>query len=200
MTRFYDSSEFEFVNLLESHWRTIRQELDRLRQRDFIPWPEKHLYGKGWGVFGLYAFGIKIGKNCELCPETARLVETIPNLLTAGFSSLEPGTHIAPHTGYPDGVLRCHLGLIVPDGCGIRVGPETRHWSEGKCLIFNDELEHEAWNRGVSTRVVLLLDFKPCQEAERIEASSSQRRQESPILSWLKGKRANHRDTKDKRG
>jgi beta-hydroxylase len=90
------------------------------------------------------------------------LIENIPNLVTAGFSSLRPGTHIAPHTGYPDGVLRCHLGLVVPEtGCGIRVGDETRHWEVGKCLVFDDTLEHEAWNHSDRTRVILLLDFKP---------------------------------------
>jgi beta-hydroxylase len=91
-----------------------------------------------------------------------RLLERIPNLVTAGFSSLRPGTQIAPHTGYPDGVLRCHLGLIVPDNdCGIRVGAEIRHWEVGKCLIFDDTLDHEAWNNSDRTRIILLLDFKP---------------------------------------
>jgi len=157
---FYESHQFQFLSTLESNWQSINQELNQLRQGDFIPWPEKYLYGKGWDTFGLYAFGIKIGKNCALCSETTKLVESIPNVTTAGFSSLAAGTHIAPHTGYPDGLLRCHLGLIIPDGCGLRVGNETRHWQEGKCLVFDDTTEHEAWNKGNSTRVVLLIDFK----------------------------------------
>lgn len=157
---FYDSAQFEFVQALESNWQVIREELNCLRQGDFIPWPEKYLYGKGWDTFGLYGFGVKIAKNCELCPETTRLIEQIPDLTTAGFSSLAPGTHIEPHTGYPDGLLRCHLGLSVPDKCGIRVGPEIRSWTEGRCLVFDDTTEHEAWNQSEQTRVVLLLDFK----------------------------------------
>lgn len=158
---FYESSQFEFVLNLEENWQVINQELNQLRQGDFIPWPEKYLYdGKGWDTFGLYAFGIKVGKNCALCPETTKLVESIPNLSTAGFSALAASTHIAPHTGYPDGFLRCHLGLIVPDGCGLRVDNQIRHWQQGKCLVFDDTSEHEAWNKGNSTRVVLLLDFK----------------------------------------
>lgn len=157
---FYDPHLFEFVAILERHTSVIRQELEQLRQGDFIPWPEKYLYGKGWDTFGLYAFGIKLGKNCELCPQTAQVLQQIPDLVTAGFSSLAPGTHIAPHTGYPDGLLRCHLGLAVPGDCGIRVGDESKSWSEGKCLVFDDTTEHEAWNRSAQTRVVLLLDFK----------------------------------------
>lgn len=144
---FYESYEFPFAALLEMNWQTILSELQQIQDQDFIPWSEKYLYEDGWSIFGLYGYGLRIEKNCELCPETTKLVEQIPNLLTAGFSNLAPGTHIAPHTGYPDGVLRCHLGLIVPERCAIRIGDETRTWQEGKCLIFNDTIEHEAWNR-----------------------------------------------------
>ncbi|OLP16536.1 hydroxylase [Leptolyngbya sp. 'hensonii'] len=177
---FYNSADFAFVTTLESNWEAIRSELNQLRQGDFIPWPEKYLYGKGWDTFGLYAFGVKISKNCNLCPETTRLVEAIPDLVTAGFSSLAAGTHIEPHTGYPDGLLRCHLGLIVPQGCGIRVGEEIRTWTEGQCMVFDDTAEHEAWNQSGSTRVVLLLDFKAPSgllpepsEVEKLEAQGN---------------------------
>ncbi|GAB1541472.1 aspartyl/asparaginyl beta-hydroxylase domain-containing protein [Scytonema sp. NUACC21] len=180
MTGFYETSQFEFVSLLKSNWQIIKQELNQLRQGDFIPWSEKFLYGKGWDTFGLYAFGIKINKNCELCPEITKLIEAIPNLATAGFSSLAPGTHIAPHTGYPDGMLRYHLGLIIPEGCGIGVCTETRNWSEGKCLIFSDKLEHEAWNKGASIRVVLLIDFK--QPESPLDSSQLQQRQRFPSI------------------
>ncbi|HEY9635686.1 MAG TPA: aspartyl/asparaginyl beta-hydroxylase domain-containing protein [Coleofasciculaceae cyanobacterium] len=159
MPGFYNANDFKIASILEQNWQVIKHELTQLKEKDFLPWPEEYLYGKGWDTFGLYAFGVKIWKNCKLCPETTKLIETIPNLTTAGFSSLAPSTHIAPHTGYPDGLLRCHLGLSIPQGCGIRVGTETRHWEEGKCLIFDDTLEHEAWNKGTSTRVVLLIDF-----------------------------------------
>ncbi len=186
MTGFYDSTKFELVTSLESNWQVIKHELNQLCQRDFIPWPERYLYGKGWNTFGLYAFGIRINKNCDLCPETTRLIESIPGLATAGFSSLTPGTHIAPHTGYQDGQLRCHLGLIIPEGCGIRVGTETRTWQEGKCLMFDDTLEHEAWNKGNSTRIVLLIDFKASEGILNLP-QPQQQQGVSSILGFLKG-------------
>jgi ornithine lipid ester-linked acyl 2-hydroxylase len=158
---FYEAALFPFATQLEAQWPTILAELNALRGQHFISWSEKHLYNKGWSTFGLYAFGVKIGKNCDLCPHTTALLEQVPNLITAGFSALAPGTHIAPHTGYPDGVLRCHLGLIVPENCAIRVASQTRAWQEGRCLIFDDTAEHEAWNQSDRLRVVLLLDFKP---------------------------------------
>jgi len=196
MQGFYDSHQFELASILESNWQTIQYELNQLRQGDFLPWPEEYLYGKGWDVFGLYAFGLKISKNCDLCPETTKLVETVPNLTTAGFSSLAPGTHIAPHTGYPDGLLRCHLGLIVPDGCGIRVGSETKSWEEGKCLIFDDTLEHEAWNKSSSTRVVLLLDFKAPEGLLKLP-ERPQRQGLSSIFGLFKKKKADLKESKN---
>lgn len=157
---FKNPLDYEFTQTLETNWQVIKQELEQISRTDFLDWPEKHLYGKGWQTFGLYAFGMKLNKNCQICPETTKLVDKIPNMVTAGFSSLLPGTHIAAHTGYPDGVLRCHLGLVGCDGCSLRVGDQVQDWQEGKCLVFDDTTEHEAWNRGDRTRVVLLIDFK----------------------------------------
>ncbi len=157
---FFEADEFEFVGILESNWLLIRQELEQLRQDHFMAWPEKFLYEKGWEVFGLYAYGNKLKDNCRLCPETTRLVEMIPGMITAGFSSLKPGTHIVPHVNYSNGVLSFHLGLIVPNGCTLRVGTQTRNWQEGKCLIFDDTVEHEAWNYSDANRIVLLINFK----------------------------------------
>ena len=75
-----------------------------------------------------------------LCPNTTRLIDQIPELISCDFSYMEPHTHILPHKGYSRMVLRCHLPLIVPEAnkCAIRVGNETRHWEEGKLLIFDD--------------------------------------------------------------
>src|SRR5262249_28272081 len=159
--------DFAFTANLEANWQTIRHELEQLSKDNFMAWPDRYLYGKpearqygkGWDVFGLYVFGQKVMRNCKLCPETTLLVEAIPGLTTAGFSWLEPGTHIKPHVGYTNTVLRCHLGLIVPKDCALRVGPEVRAWREGKCMVFDDTTEHEAWNRSDTSRVVLLLVF-----------------------------------------
>ena len=160
---FFDNEKFKFTTTLESNWLLIRQELEQLQRSYFMPWPEKFLYGKGWDVFGLYAFGRKLRDNCQLCPETTRVIETIPGMITAGFSSLAPGTHIKPHVGYSKSVLRCHLGLIVPDKCALRVGSQIKSWQEGKCFIFDDTTEHEAWNNSNQTRIALLIDFRKTQ-------------------------------------
>ena len=78
-------------------------------------------------------------------------------------SYYEPGKHLPPHRGPYNGVLRFHLGLIVPpepDKIGIRVSDQLCHWEEGKALIFDDAYEHEAWNHSDKVRVVLFVDFE----------------------------------------
>lgn len=159
---YYDARQFDFVANLEAHWQRMRQELNQLQLRDFVAYPERHLLDKqrGWDVFGLYFVGVKIDINCELCPDSTRLVESVPGMVTAGFSSLAPGAHIVPHSGKPSGVLRCHMGLEVPERCALRVGQEIKTWKAGKCLVFDDTSEHEAWNLSDRPRTVLLLDFK----------------------------------------
>ena len=85
----------------------------------------------------------------------------MPGLVNAGFSRFAPGTQLYPHAGEIPGVLRCHLALIVPAGdLGLQIGDETRRWQVGKCLVFDDKIEHTAWNRGASERVVLLVTFR----------------------------------------
>jgi aspartyl/asparaginyl beta-hydroxylase (cupin superfamily) len=108
-----------------------------------------------------YVCGNRIDKNCAQCPQTARTLEKIPGMTSALFSTLAPGTSLAPHRGMYKGVLRYHLGLIVsdPEECGIRVGHDKRHWHEGESLVFDDTHDHEVWNNSENTRVVLLLDF-----------------------------------------
>jgi aspartyl/asparaginyl beta-hydroxylase (cupin superfamily) len=88
------------------------------------------------------------------------------------FSILEPGKHLPPHRGPYNGVLRLHLGLIVPeprDQLGIRVENQLYRWREGEAVIFDDAYEHEAWNRTEHTRVVLFVDFiKPTRQPARL--------------------------------
>ena len=114
-----------------------------------------------WKTFFLYGYGYKNEENAVKCPETTRLVERIPNMKTAFFSILAPGKHIPPHRGPYAGVLRYHLGLIVPDPkkIKIRVGEDYRHWHEGESLIFDDTYEHEVWNNSDQYRAILFVDF-----------------------------------------
>lgn len=168
---FLEPAKYPFTRELEAHWLDIRRELEQLPAAAWEDWPEQELYNPGgWAVFGLFFFGRKLVKNCAACPQTVGLLQRVPGMVTAGFSNMMPGAHIRPHRGYTSAVLRCHLGLVVPSGNELRVGSETRSWSEGSCLVFDDTTEHEAWNRSDRRRVVLLLDFK--REAHYARASN----------------------------
>ncbi len=106
-------------------------------------------------------WGIKAFKNCKRCPETTKVLKQIPGMKTAMFSIFAPHKRLPEHRGAYKGVLRLHLGLLIPEPaeqCGIRVGTETRHWAEGKAMIFDDCFPHEAWNETDGRRVVLFVD------------------------------------------
>jgi aspartyl/asparaginyl beta-hydroxylase (cupin superfamily) len=156
---FLETSQFDFAMVLQAKAAAIRQEFLQLTEAQFVPWPEVWLYNEGWSVFGLWALRNRLHQNCDLCPITAAAIEAVPGMTTAGFSCLGPGTKLSPHVGYTKSILRLHLGLIVPENCGICVGGETRCWEEGKCLVFDDTTEHSAWNDSDKPRIVLLVDF-----------------------------------------
>jgi aspartyl/asparaginyl beta-hydroxylase (cupin superfamily) len=98
------------------------------------------------------------------CPKTVELLRRwfraeLGEPVTAQFSALRAGAHIPPHCGVSNVFLTAHLGLIVPQGCLIRVGNEKRSWSEGHGFVFDDSFEHEVWNESDSMRIVFLARF-----------------------------------------
>jgi ornithine lipid ester-linked acyl 2-hydroxylase len=168
---FFDPSSFPWVEPIEAEWGVIRKELDALlTRRQEIPnfqdlsYAQKPLTeGDQWKTFWFYAFGEKAEENCARCPETVRVLQKIPGMKSAMFSILAPKKHIPEHRGLWKGVLRYHLGLIVPKPAGsskIRVGEDVRFWEEGKSMIFDDSHPHEVWNDCDSHRVVLFVDVE----------------------------------------
>jgi aspartate beta-hydroxylase len=120
---------------------------------------------RSWGVFYLWKAGEAIAENMARCPKTVEALSAWPKCELAGsaptavFSILEPRTRIPPHTGVNNARLICHLPLIIPPGCGFRVGAETREWEPGKAFVFDDTIEHEAWNDSDQARAVLIFDI-----------------------------------------
>jgi beta-hydroxylase len=166
----YDNAVFPWASESEREWHLIRGALDKvLVRKDDLPGFHEIAADvmqtsndRGWKTFMLAGYGLTSTRNIETCPETWRVCQKIPGLLTVMFSILEPGKHLKPHRGPYNGVLRLHLGLIVPEPrseLGIRVGQDIYRWEEGKAVIFDDAYEHEAWNNTPHTRVVLFVDF-----------------------------------------
>jgi aspartyl/asparaginyl beta-hydroxylase (cupin superfamily) len=137
-------------------------------------WAELN-HSRRWSAWFFWKDGEKQDENCARCPATTALLEALPLLdlpakgPTAMFSILEPHTRIPPHTGSSNVRSTVHLPLIVPAGCGFRVGSQTRRFEVGKAWAFDDTIEHEAWNDSDRPRAILILDvWNPLlTEAER---------------------------------
>lgn len=151
---------------LEGHAATLRQEalgLLEAAEGGFKPWHEPQIYEGGWEVYGLFWNGREVERRTRAPLSKEILGAWQPVVFNAGFSAMLPGVQIKPHVGYTADVLRLHLALVVPecesDKIGIRVGNQIRGWEAGKCHLFDDTQEHEAWNKSTATRVVLLVDL-----------------------------------------
>lgn len=166
----YDNSVFPWVSKIESQWLNIRAELDSImKYREELPSFQDIMtdvkpisQDDNWKTFFLAGYGKLSERNCKRCPETARIIKKIPGMKTAFFSILSPDKHIPAHKGPYNGVLRYHLGLIVPEPrqrCRIRIDDQITYWEEGKSIIFDDTYEHEVWNETTGFRVVLFVDF-----------------------------------------
>lgn len=154
------SADFPWVAKLEEAYPVIREEMLAARARTRKH--QQNLVDRGnWNVLYFYSSGWRVDEGHELCPKTSAILGSIPGVGEAGqvyFSIHSGGTHVTPHCGTTNTRLRCHLGLVIPEGCRIRVGSEICHWQEGRCLIFDDSFEHEVWHDGDRDRVVLILD------------------------------------------
>ena len=166
---FYQPAEFDWAQVLEREYPVIKKELVQVLRESGAGFKgymsEANLRHHGWNTFNFFFYGRKFEENCERCPETTRILESLPRFERDHimFSSLNPHTRIPPHTGPMNGILRGHLGMVVPQGCYIRVGPDEHTWEEGKMLVFDDSFEHEVWNHSDFVRIVLFMNFwHPC--------------------------------------
>ena len=176
--QFYEREEFGWVAGLEAETPAIKEEVEALLSEGapFEPYvqaeenrPHRDFHGlhgdPSWSAFYLWNNGALIEENAARCPRTVKALEKVPLTRIGGrtpavlFSLLRPGAHIPPHNGMLNCRLIGHLPLIVPPGCWLRVGNETREWEEGEVLIFDDSIEHEARNPSDRLRVILLFDM-----------------------------------------
>lgn len=187
--QFFEREEFDWLGAVEAAVPAMRAELDAVLADTpaFDPYvassaerprPANHLLDDpAWGAFYFWQFGERVADHADRCPATMAALANAPMPVIdrrspmALWSRLEPGTHIRPHHGLINTRLIVHVPLIVPEGCAIRVGSETRAWQEGRALIFDDSFEHEAWNRGSATRVILLFEIWRPELAEEERAA-----------------------------
>jgi aspartyl/asparaginyl beta-hydroxylase (cupin superfamily) len=186
--QFYTREAFPWLDRVEQSTAEIRNELLGVMAQPqlFAPYvqekanrPHKSQLGMvnnpDWSAFYLIKHGEVVPENAARCPQTLAALRDVPFVRQPGrspsvlFSVLKAGAHIPAHTGLVNTRLICHLPLIVPGRCTFRVGNEVRDWVEGKAWVFDDTIEHEAWNHSDATRVILLFDiWRPeLNESER---------------------------------
>ena len=175
---FFDRQDFPWLDAIESASDAIRSELmdvlvsDReglepyVACREGVPlnqWKELNK-SRRWSAYFLWNQSVPQPAHLARCPRTAEALRGAPQCdvaaraPTAYFSILDAGTRIPAHTGVTNTRLTVHLPLIVPPGCGFRVGAETREWIPGKAWVFDDTVEHEAWNLSDVPRAILIFD------------------------------------------
>lgn len=175
---FFDEKHFPWFSELASKTEAIRDELIELLKdpgealRPYVKMESGIGENKwsgldrslDWGAIFLWEYGAPNAPVLKRCPVTAGTLQSLPGAKIPGrapsafFSMLKPRTRIPPHTGVTNTRAIIHLPLIVPEGCGFRVGGETRPWIVGKPFAFDDTIEHEAWNDSDELRAVLIFD------------------------------------------
>jgi aspartate beta-hydroxylase len=176
---FYERRDFPWLDSIEAATEDIRAELIDVLQEGpaalspyvDIPagmpldqWRELN-HSRRWGVYYLWQEGVAIPDHIARFPRTVAALEAWPRCdvpgcsPTAVFSILDAKTRIPAHTGVSNTRLIVHLPLMVPPGCGFRVGAERREWHPGNAFVFDDTFEHEAWNDSDVPRAVLILDI-----------------------------------------
>jgi aspartyl/asparaginyl beta-hydroxylase (cupin superfamily) len=187
---FHDREDFPWLAELEAATGDIRAELIEILRDDgddlqpYVNYPEGTPLDQWaelnrsprWGAFHLFYDGREVVWNAKRAPKTMAALARLPRPYVPGrspaamFSVLQPRTHIPPHTGIANTRLVMHLPLIVPEACGFRVGAETREWREGEAWVFDDTIEHEAWNDSDRPRTILICDvWNPRLDAEERE-------------------------------
>ncbi len=206
--QFFDRALFTWIDQLEAATDSIRAEMMQLTGEvgSFRPYiesdPSRPALNKGglidnsdWSACFLWKNGVRVAAHADRCPATEAVLAQLPLVRIPGrspsvlFSLLRPGAHIPAHHGFVNTRLIVHLPLVVPAGCRFRVGDETREWEEGKAWLFDDTIEHEAWNTSQHNRVVLILEvWRPeLTDSERAYVSGlfqSIERQRGGVGDW----------------
>lgn len=175
--QFFEREEFAWLAEVEAAVPAMQSELRAIlaEGQDFRPYvetpkdrpaPNNPLRDDpAWGAQYFWRNDAIVPENAARAPATMAALAAAPMPHITGrspmalWSLLKPGTHIQSHNGMLNTRLICHIPLIVPGDCALRVGNETRAWETGRALIFDDSIEHEAWNRSGETRVILLFEI-----------------------------------------
>ncbi len=172
---FYDTADFPWLEPMLALVPQMQTEWAAGHDAGFEPYvtarsdrpaPNNPLLGKmDWSALYFWRDGSEVEENAASCPTTMAALAHAPMPHVPGrapnalWSRLLPGAHITPHHGMLNTRLICHIPIRNAAHCSLRVGNETRRWEDGKALIFDDSIEHDARNDGDEERVILLFEI-----------------------------------------
>jgi aspartate beta-hydroxylase len=176
---FFRREEFAWLDVLEAAAEDIAAEAeaalagDRASFKPYVDFPATAPidqwaplnHSLDWSVYDLWLDGAPVSERLQKCPKTAAVLSQLPLCEIsdyapgAYFSVLKPRTRLPAHTGTTNTRSIVHLPLLIPEGCGFRVGSQVRAWQQGKAWVFDDSIEHEAWNDSDQIRIILIFDI-----------------------------------------
>ena len=172
---FYSPDSFPELAPLKENWEKIRDEILEFEKKNgalsgMSSYSPANVSGGQWSLIYLESFMWKFYKNRKKFPFICSVVDQIPNCVFSAVSILPPHTEIKPHNGDTNGIVRTHLGLIIPAPhpiCSIKVGEEERGWENGELLCFINVKRHSVWNNSSEKRYLLMVDFIPQELADK---------------------------------
>ncbi len=155
--------------LLEKHWKSIRQEAINIVSyksqnvgKNFITASED--FWEGWRTIPLRMFHKDHSKTLNKCPVLKEILVNNDEVVTAFFSVMEAGKTLSSHYGPFKGILRYHLGLVIPPketgNCFISVDGNVYDWKEGEGILFDETYKHFVRNETNQDRIILFIDVK----------------------------------------
>lgn len=182
---FWDDTQFRWSGRFKENLNLICNELESfLEQNKLDPYFNKQMTNERdvWKTVSLKTWGIELLKNQKHFPITTQLMNEFPEIVSLSFNRLEPSGKILPHCGDTNAIVRCHLGLIIPEEnerCYFTVRGESKPWKRGEWIIFTDAFVHEAINDTNEGRYILLMDVM------RDEFRTKKRKVLSTVLTSL---------------
>ncbi len=168
-----DMNEFPELDPIKNNWKIIQEEVLNLYKNGHFNSATKtgssasfdlgfHSFFKnGWSKFYLTWYGYTHNSAKMLCPNTVKILESIPEVNGAMFSLLPAGSQLKRHLDPLAVSLRYHLGLSTPnsDNCFINVDGKDYTWRDGVAFMFDETYLHYANNNSQQYRLILMGDI-----------------------------------------
>lgn len=165
----FDKNTHQIVKLLQDNHHDILNEIQQLYHTkdlknvdDFYKVDTYIGQDENWKVYPFALFNNFFEDNLNKCPNTRRLIESLPFCTSSMFSILHPKMHILPHKGLYKGVVRILFTIESPEHqkAWIKVDGKKIYFESGQSIFFDETFLHEVRNESESQiRSVLYMDI-----------------------------------------